>query len=239
VAQDGACPGVCNNQYRKAREAYKAELAAYDPLDPEQSRPEPLAVVPWLGDPVWCGRCRSAILQCLSQLDYLACIYQAHADGHGDAAEGVRVSGSQENPSPSQSADDADEIARMLGGWEEAYRDVRGWPAPKHDGDLAAWVTECSSWLITHLGAILSSPIAKDFGEEILGWHREITGKAKAGTRKLRKPMRCPSCALLTLEWTEGEDTIRCGNRDCGRVLTTAEYEAEVERRVAGMRNTA
>ena len=29
---DGVCPGVCNNQYRKAKAIYDADLAAYETL---------------------------------------------------------------------------------------------------------------------------------------------------------------------------------------------------------------
>jgi hypothetical protein len=141
------------------------------------------------------------------------------------------VSGTSDAMSPSAAQDMADDLARMLGGWESAYRDLKGWRAARRDPDQFEWITACSAWLGARLTRILASPIAEDFGREILDWHREIGAAGKTGTRKLRKPMRCPSCSLLTLTWTEGEETVYCGNPDCRRVLSLAEYENEVARR--------
>lgn len=231
---DQACPGRENDRYREAWRAYGQALDDYDPLDPGQSRPEPPGVQAVPGAPVWCGTCAAKIRQRLGELDDLACILQACADGHRDAPDGQRVTGTLEDMSPSKAADDVDEIARMLGSWEHAYRDLRGWPCPRRDGELAAWVTSCSSWLMAHLTGILASALAEDFGKEILQWNREFTGKAKAGVRKLTKPMRCPRCQLLMLTQVDGEDRVTCRNPECLRVLSLAEYEAEVER-LAGM----
>lgn len=230
-AAGGSCPGLCNRAYREAREAWQAALALYDPLDPLESRPQPPEITPWPGDPVWCGRCAARISQRLGQLDELASLLQAYADGHRDAPDTPIVSASTEAMSPSEAGDMADDIARMLGGWEQAYRDLRGWPHARRDGDLASWTTSCWAWLSTRLTPILASPIAEDFGKEVLAWHRDMAAQAKAGARKLHKPLRCPGCSLLTLVWTEGEEAVCCGNPDCGRVLTLAEYESEVEHR--------
>ena len=128
----------------------------------------------------------------------------------------------------------------MLSGWEDIYRSIRDWPSPPRRGFLASQVTSCASWLMLHLDGILSAPdIAADFGAEILQWHREICGKGKAGARKLRKPMRCPGCQMLMLYWTEGEQTVQCANKSCGRVLTLAEYEAMVSAKAGQARDTA
>ena len=61
-------------------------------------------------------------------------------------------------------------------------------------------------------------------------WHREFTSGTKAGVRTLRKPMRCPSCQYLTLVWTEGEQQVLCNNPACNRILSLADYDAEVEK---------
>jgi hypothetical protein len=206
-------------------------MAAYDPLDPGQERPEPPEITPWPGEPVWCRPCQARISQRLHQLDDLASILHRYADGHRDAPDGPMVSGTSDAMSPSAAQDVVDDLARMLGGWEAAYRDLRGWSTARRTPDQAEWITACSAWLAARLTRILASPMGEDFGEEILSWHRELTATAKAGTRKLRKPMRCPSCSLLTLTWTEGEETVYCGNPDCRRVLSLAEYENEVARR--------
>lgn len=228
---EGICPGPCNARWREAGEAWREALALYDPLDSAQSRPQAPDITPWGGDPVWCGGCAARISQRLGQLDYAISILRAYADGHRDAPDVPLVAGSTEAMSPSEAGDTAEDLGQMLLGWESAYRKHRGWPAPFHPEDLASWTTECHAWLASHLRGILESPLAEDFGKEILSWHREVTGKAKAGTRKLRKPLRCPGCSLLTLVWTEGEGSVRCGNADCGRVLTLTEYEAMVEYR--------
>ena len=231
MSSEEACPGPCNRRHREARDAYRQALADYDPLDSSQSRPEPPEIVPWLGDPVWCGVCAPVVRLRLAQLDDLIALRKATADGHKQSDEAERVSGSSSGVrSPSQEADDEDDAASMLTGWERAYRDLRGWPSPAPRGDLASVATSCIAWLMHHLDGILRSPLAADFGLEILRWHRDLAGSAKAGVRTLRKPLRCPSCQYLTLMWTEGEQQVTCANPACNRILSYAEYETEVER---------
>ena len=228
-----ACHGDHNKRYREAWEAYRLEAEDYDKtgkLDAERSRPEPPEVAFWYGEPVWCPQCASEIGLKLAQLDYLAGLLAATADGHRGSGEPERVSGSQAaSPSPSQAADDLDEMWVMLSSWEEIYRALKGWGSGPQHGELATRETECVNWLQRHLRGILASEIGGDFGREILQWHREGTGNAKAGVRTVRKPLRCPSpsCRQLTLFWTEGEKNVYCKNEDCGRVLSLAEYEDE------------
>ena len=231
---EGICPGNCNSRWREAQQAYQQALTLYDPLDPHQERPQPPDIQPWHGSPVWCSACSSRISQRLGQLDDLACILQAFADGHRDAPDSPLIAASSEPMSPSQAGDAADDLARMLGGWEHAYRDHRKWPYPRRDPDLASWITACSAWLSSHLAAILASPLGEDFGAEVLSWHAGLAGQAKAGTRKLAKPMRCPGCRQLTLTWTEGEATVHCSDPACRAVMGYDEDEAEVSRRTGG-----
>lgn len=234
-----ACPGSCNSAYRSAREAYEEALALYDPMDSRQERPAPPEIRPWEGGPVWCARCASRIRACLAELDDAGCLLAAQADGlRGESGE-QRVSGSQDHASPSPAADDLDELLSMLTGWEDAYRDLQGWPSGARRGYLASAITTTIAWLTAHLDGILEGVLAEDFGAEILKWHRELCGKSKAGARRLRKPLRCPGCQLLSLTWTEGEEYVRCGNPDCSRLLRLAEYEAETERRAGEPAETA
>lgn len=241
MAEEGACPGPCNAHYRKVQEAFRRELAAYDPLDPHQARPQPPDVRPWYGEPVWCGVCAAKIRQRLGDLDDVACILARYADGHRDAPDGPLVNRSAAAPSPSEAGDMADDVARMLGGWEKAFRDLNGWKAARREGDLASWITVCSAWLMGHLTAILHSAISEDVGKEILAWHREIDGRANWELRRVKKPLRCkmPSCQQLTLVWVEGEDKVCCSNPDCRAVMTYAEYEALVEERSGTRKDTA
>src|ERR1700722_7275471 len=166
-----ACPGPCNRGYREPRDTYRQALADYDPLDSSQSRPDPPEVVPWLGDPAWCGPCASVVRLRLAELDDLIALRKATADGQRQSDAAERVSGSSAAPaSPSQALDDEDETASVLLGWERASRDLRGWPSPPRRGDLATTETTCIAWLMHRLDGILRSPIAADFGLEILQW---------------------------------------------------------------------
>ena len=226
-----ACPGPCNRPYRNAMAAYEQALADYDPLDPEQARPEKPDVRPWPGEPVWCGECRSRIRVRLAQLDTLAALLAFEGDGYGESAASERVSRTGETPSPSPAADDLDELTRMLRDWEDSYRGVRGWDAAPPRGDLASVQTEVIAWLGQRLDQVLAEPdIAEPFGTEVLQWHRGMKHRAKAGVETLRKPLRCPRCRFLTLTWTEGSDRVDCGNPDCQAVMTYSAYEAETER---------
>jgi hypothetical protein len=232
MSDEQACPGNCNRHYREARERFRQALADYDPLDADQSRPIPPAIQPWPGNP-WCGRCRSRIRETLAELDDLAALLLATADGHSAGSGGTeRVSGSAEPRSPSQAADDLEELASMLRGWEDAYRELIDAPSLARRGHLASAVTTCIAWLCARLDQILTAPFAVDFGQEVMLWHKEFTNKSKAGVRTLRKPLRCPrpSCRLLTLTWTEGDTYVICNNPDCQARIPLAEYEAETVR---------
>ena len=231
MSTEEACPGTCNRPWREAQQAFRQALADYDPLDSGQSRPIPPNIQAWPGDP-WCGRCKSRIRETLAELDVLAALFHATADGHRAAPGTERVSGSAAPMSPSQAGDDLDELISMLTGWEDSHRDHMKWPSLARRGHLAAPETECISWLMRHLDEIFTAPFAADFGTEIMLWHREFTNKAKAGQRTLRKPLRCPrpSCRLLTLTWTEGDTYVICNNPDCQARIPLAEYEAETQR---------
>jgi hypothetical protein len=244
MSEQQACPGSCNSRWRKARAEYEKALAAYDPLDPGQSRPEPPGFDPHPGGPVWCLADAATVSLHLAQLDTLAALLAAEADGHRDAPDGDSGGkhGKSTAPvSPSPAADDLDELASMLAGWESAYRDLKGWPSAPPRGSLASRETERIAWLSRHLTGILASPIAADFGTEILRWHRGMARKAKAGVRTLRMPLRCPRCSMLSLTWTEGSDRVECGDQDCGLIITRAKYDDEVAataERLRGHRDT-
>jgi hypothetical protein len=232
----GACPGPCNKRYQEAWAKYAADVGDYNEtglLDADRSRPEPPAARFWPGSPVWCTDCTTKIRLRLAQLDTLAGRLAAEADGYREPGDLERVSGTTEPSSQSRAGDDLDEMFRMLSTWEAIYRTLKGWQSGAPHGDLAARETECIDWLRRHLNGILVSGIAADFGLEVLQWHRESCGAAKAGVRTLRKPMRCPSCKCVMLFWTEGETTVNCKNPDCGRILTLSQYETEAERQAA------
>lgn len=237
MSSERPCPGPENRRYREAWDAHRQALADYDPLDSAQSRPGPPEIQPWPGDPVWCPDCAARIGLRLAELDELAGILAATADGLRGDGDTERVSGSAVAPSPSRAGDDLEEMWGMLSGWETIYRDLNGWLSPPPRGELARRETACIDWLRRHLKGILASPVAADFGLEILQWHREGENSAKAGRRTVRKPMRCPSqnCRMLSLFWTEGDKEVHCMNPDCRRVLSLTEYEDEAERQAASL----
>ena len=230
------CPGSCNSRWREAREVFKQALASYERegiLDPKQTRPEPPSIQPVYGEPVWCGRDASHIRQCLADLDTLAALLGWIADGHAALAgsDTGRVSGTAETMSPSDAVDELADLMAVLTEHENAYREVLGIGTPPRRGFLASASSECIAWLGQHLDGVLASVIAEGFGTDVLAWHRLWRRQAKAGVRKLTKPLRCPSCRLLMLIWQEGNDRVDCANPDCGRVLSYADYEAIVQER--------
>ena len=186
------------------------------------------------GDPWWCSYCASLILVQLAELDDLAPLRVHTSDGlpASTAADPGRATLGDPG-SPYEAGDDTEDTYRMLAAWETAYRELHGWPSPPRRGILATRRTTCIAWLGEHLPGILASPLAEDFGAEVMTWHRALKAPTKAGQRTLRKPLRCPDCRLLTLVWEEGGRYVQCGA--CGRILTYDEYEADVERLAASI----
>jgi hypothetical protein len=231
---DGACPGPCNTYWRQDRQAYKKALAAYDPLDPHQSRPEPpqeQPVPPQVGS-WWCGPCITRIRAELTRLDHLGSLLHWHADGHstGLAAELGRVAGGEVDPlSPSTAGDELADLTRVLEGWEDAFRDLADLPAPDRRGNLALPIHHCVAFLGTNLDRILGTDLAADFGREVSQWYGSFLRRVKADPEGRRKPVRCPlpgGCDQLMLIHQPGTDRVTC--QSCGRSLTLDEYEAIV-----------
>lgn len=229
------CPRPCNRRYWDAWDAYRAAEAGYDPLNPHTSRPEQPDVKFRYGEPVWCADHTSKIRLQLAQLDDLASIYAQTADGHRDKPVTQRVGGSTVILSQSEIHDQLDELTSILTGWEHRYRDYMGWSSAPPRGDLATVQTSCIAWLSTHLYGILASPIAEDFGRQILEYQPLIAAKAKAGQRTLLLEARCPGhgCGQRMLTWTEGTDRVECGNVNCGLILSKEKYDAIAEYQAA------
>lgn len=233
------CKGPCNTRYRRAQDAYKKAKAAYDPLDPDTSPPDQPRIRPMDGNP-WCLECAWQIRLQFSRLDRLASLRAVLSDGYPSDASAERVSGSNEAASPSPAADDVADITRVLADWEWAYRRLKGWPAAERYGDLADQRTECIAWLSERLEAILSSPLALDFGTEVMEQYADLCAKAKAGPpRTLRKPLRCPQCRLLMLCYTDGDRDVKCCTPYCNFMLPLDAYEAEVERQATAISRAA
>lgn len=235
---DQPCPGPCNSRYWKALRAYDRDVAAYDPLDPQTSRPEPpddRLIREW-GSP-WCTDCQSLIGRQLAQLDTLTGLRAAEDDGHGEAPgdeKGGKRGKSDAPPSQSPAMDDRLDLHSALAAWEAEWRKLNGWDAAPYRGDLARAETEITAWLGKHLRGILASELGEPFGRAILQAHRSMAGPAKAGVRTIRLAMRCPGrpgrrCGLLSLWWEEGSDRVECGDPDCAVIMTRGKYDEMVE----------
>ena len=234
VSSEVACDGPCNSRWRKADAEYRKALAAYDPLDADQSRPGPPDAYPVYGDP-WCPRCKAQIHEQLSQLDDLAALLAAlppSPNDRGDDKAG-KVSGSKAAPSPSSRMDDLEELGDWLRRWESAFRQwtIRepgcGEDPKPHRGYLASEITTITAWLVFHFGKNITHPdLALEFGREVRRWHRELQEKARAGQVDKHVKRPCPRCRLYTLWARDGEDYVRCVNDDCNRRMTREELAA-------------
>jgi hypothetical protein len=201
-----------------------------------------------LGNP-WCPGCQTTIRRELGELGDLAAILNAFADGHRPVPMGERVAGTPGRRSPSPSADLTAELDSVLRSTAELYSVLHDWECavwhtrfgrdapPSRRGYLADRLTTCVVWLIDHFDGIITHPdIAADFGTEIRDWYRSLRGRTKAGTSVRHKPLRCPGhgCGQLSLTWREGDEYVRCVNRDCGQLITLADYE-DMEVRAAAI----
>jgi hypothetical protein len=235
VGDDGVCGGPCNAGWRKAQEKYRAALAQYDeqkayrlPGEPEPQMPEAPETRAWYGDP-WCGRCKTRIRAELAELDDLASILAAFADGHRPSTElKPHVGGSKSSPSPSPVTDALDEMASVLRGWESA---LTGTDPAARRGYLAMEITTTIASLLARFDLLITHPdLAADFGTEISGWHRQLRQRGKSGTARHRMPMPCPRCGHYSLVTEDGASYIECTRRDeCGRLLSRDDYDAEYE----------
>jgi hypothetical protein len=233
------CAGPCNSRARKAQaalDAYAAEVAAWqgNPTGPPPEEPEVEVVSPWPGDPIFCARCTALIRHELKELDELACRRIAEADGHRRAPGGERVGGSRGTPSPSAPADDVDELASMLRGWESVARGKDS--TPPRRGFLAREVTNCVDWLVAHFDEVIAAGYAPDFALEVRQWHKRLCTVEKAGTGRHHLPVPCPRCGEKSLETLDGAEFVECTNRNfgdhgghCGRLLSREEADLETQ----------
>jgi hypothetical protein len=230
---DGVCPGSCNSTYRRRRALYEADAAEYARKlellrdgDEVPEPPQPPDISPWYGSPVWCGKCMSSIREQLAELDDLAALAGAIPPLARPADDGSgKVTGTRSAPSPSARMDDLEDLNSWLRSWEAAARDEDD-PRPRR-GILARESTTLTAWLYHHYDVLILNPdAAKDFGEEVKRWHRDLVKRAAAGQIRRHQKRPCPRCDLYTLWLTVGDEYVKCVNDDCGRVLSRQEYDA-------------
>lgn len=226
------CPGPCNNSYRRARalwdDATARHAEAMTNLGPGQEPPQapaPPDILPWYGEPVFCGRCTAAIRSALAELDDLAALRMSQLPGSSQPADGPgRVGGTKGTPSPSPAMDDIDELTSWARDWEAV---ARGDEPRARRGFLATELTTILAWLVQHLESLLlNEDVAADFGTEARKWHRELTSKTSSGTGLKHMKQRCPRCSLYTLWREDGAPYVVCRDEDCGRMLSLEDYAA-------------
>ena len=236
-----ACPGTCNYWYREAQAAYKQAVAEYDPLAPDQSRPEPPDIRPWPGEPFWCTREAATIRRELAELDYLTAMLARAADGQRGQRPGAKMppKGKKHGgPTASPTADMLEELAGDLREWESA---VRGGEPLGRRGHLDTETSMMIAWLCGRgrfeRAMLMGRPVktrdgrevpwAVRFGEDVREWRRKLVRITKAGTGVHHKPVRCPRCEELALFWTEGDDYVECKGKGgtCGRLISLDDYD--------------
>jgi hypothetical protein len=179
---------------------------------------------PSYGDPVLCHRCISGLRDCLDEIDRLAAIASATADGHrgstGSDDSAIRMHrGGSASKSPSPVFEDLDEMASCLYRWMRLKR-----PAAARLGLLAREITETAYWLKFNLPSFTDDrEHAADFQAEITGWHSRLIRRGKAGVALFNKPLPCPRCRLIGLQQERGSEVVKCA--ECGRIMTVLEYD--------------
>ena len=233
MAAGGICEGPCNTTYRRKHALFEAAVAEYArkletraDSDPVPGPPQAPDVSPWYGNPVWCGKCMSAIREQLAELDDLAALIGAIPPLARPADDrNIKVDGTRSAPSASARMDDLEDLNSWLRGWESVAREEDD-PRPRR-GLLAKESTTLTAWLYHHYEQLITDEdAALDFGQEVRRWHRDLSRRAAAGQVRRHQKRPCPRCNLYTLWLTIGEDYIRCCNEDCRRVLSRQEYDA-------------
>lgn len=181
------------------------------------------------GNP-WCTACQAAIYDAIGHLPTL---HDRLLDTDGQDTRAKLIGGrtSIDPPSPSPRYDHADEIARTLRTWAEAWADHLGEQYGGREPRNAA------TYLLRHRRntSLLTSPLAADLGYEITALHNtalrmlggDETERGETHTRL--DGAVCPDCNGSTHYRIDGTDTVRCGMHDCGAETTYDDWLAIAE----------
>lgn len=198
------CPGKCNAAYRAAEKRREDKGTDHD-LEPHP------------GQPVWCGTCTTALRGALGDWPDLATRLQEEIDAGISCAQSEEafVSGSKSRPVHEHEAESflLDEYAEWIGSWADTIRAQRDLP-PRTSTDLHQHplhvIADATAFLLPHLTWHLAGrpadewEIAREFGLELLGYHRRAQTLTSAGIDV--RPRRCdgvpcPMCDGFCLEW--------------------------------------
>lgn len=233
------CPGPCNRAHREATQAYQQAaqewVAARDAWQAAGSPgrapqpPDPVTTTPTAGTPVWCRRCTGAVRAALGDLDTLAAIAAATADGYRvrtGASDDRVATTSTEAPSPSPAADLLDELYGDLALIERQWREVRDYGSPPGHSRGASALTGTIARLLRHLDDILTWTGSEEWGLQVLRWQRVLQYTTRTRPSRQRRTLPCPRCDRRTLIAEEDRGLVRCENTRCGHTLSADEYDA-------------
>lgn len=218
VPTPSACAGPCANNWRRAEAKRLADEIPHD-------------LTPWPGNPYWCDRCRTRVLDALNMLPEL--VAAAHGEAlHATPKQAERVSRTTAPAWPGQAARMLTDL--VIGGlveFEDDMRELRYWSQrtatfePIMFNRTVTVLTRSIDWFLT------DHPIAADPdcspGATILRWKNKAM-KFTGRDELIREyPVRCPTCDLLGLRREDGSSYIECWPRigGCGRLWTEDEYE--------------
>lgn len=124
--------------------------------------------------------------------------------------------------------DKREEIAATLAYWTrmiaEAHTPALAGPA---DGD----VETVGRWLRARLPWVSEQEACVTMATELAATARSAYALVPWNARRRDFPLTCPGCRYLTLSLYGADEVIMCRNRDCGRVLSWADYWEEVRKR--------
>lgn len=122
-------------------------------------------------------------------------------------------------------------VATVLDFWCRDWADLRGEGLPplrtarerSPAGLLARWLSDRLDWALQH------HPALDEFAHDVSDLLGALFGAVNGG-RVVPKPMEadCPRCGWAALFQPFSEADIECGNPDCRRVLSPAEYAEHV-----------
>lgn len=211
-------------------------------------------------DPLWpdlppaCGGCRTRLAADLVEVvDLFATLPAWLIPG---ATHGPKVSGSREPALPfdvgvvdlmlpARAGTIADpygdqtghpSVASVLDSW------VRDWAGMRREHPPVPTVASLAGWLSVRLDwALATHPAVDEFADEIGALVRIL----RAANRQTRpRPVRCVGVPCPRCDWTAlwrrpDSDEVECGNEDCRRVLTVAQYDQWVAALAAQARRAA
>lgn len=229
VPSPSACPGICNSGWRRA------ETARLNDATPHEYTPR-------AGDPVWCNPCVRHLHTELGNLPYMVAQLQLEVENATNAGH-EQVSGSKERPIHERERYTIciEDIDGVLDSWAVLVRDERNLHVvrPARQGPR---ICASTTLLVTHFDWLTAEhPAAAEFGLEVRRVH--LRAAALTHTSDVR-PERCdgvicPRCDVMALEheldW-QGRATGYISCRNCGTLLSAAEYERWLKMLAAPLR---